>query len=208
MRNSRRLRQQASPPLYMTQLTRIDQTLFPDSKNFLQLDSVRPHWAVDARQRTVIDNEAWELALPDIKAEIEDFKHFSRVKHLHKLPKVLCRARVPLADLDELVKRSTLPQSWRDCETDITAEEMDPVLSLYVAQPLCTHARCYSTHSLFDIFHHEDLKHSGSSSALILSYKWAKVVREMAEETGLDVLEVKEEDLESLGPVFECTDCA
>jgi hypothetical protein len=30
----------------------------------------------------------------------------------------------------------------------------------------------------------------------------------MAEQTGLDVLEVKEEDLEGLGPFFECSDCA
>ncbi|ORY88613.1 hypothetical protein BCR35DRAFT_219067 [Leucosporidium creatinivorum] len=143
--------------------------LFPDQDHFLRLNAVRPHWEVDARRRQVVDEVAWETALPNIKADIEEAKHVNRVRHFHQLLKTLRQARVPIDNLDDLFERSTLPTSC--IETDITPEEMEPILSLYVAQTLCTDEGCFSTHSLFDTFSHEDLKHGGSTSNSHLLYK-------------------------------------
>lgn len=194
--------------LYKAEPTRLDHLLFPNCDDFLQLDSVRPHWQDDKRRRTTIDEAAWEAALPDVEADIEEAKHVNKVRRFHTLLKLLRRAKIPIDNLNELVERSTLPPHGCDFETDITPEEMEPILSLYVAQTLCIHRDCSSTHSLFDVFGHEDDNHDRSGSNSMLSYKWMRIVREVAEQVGLDVLEVTEEELEALGPAFECTDCA
>lgn len=197
------------------QATSFDKAVFPSHGAFLEYPSIRPHWASDEDELDQVDPDDWAASLPEITATIKENQYLNKVHKFHEFLKQLQEAGIPIVGLEELIKRSNVPDdrygSARKVDmTDMTHEEMDPIFALYLTRSVCRFAGCCSTFSFADAWEHKD-QHGGyfgkEEHSCGTSLEWMALAGKLVEETGLDSTTVTEEELQELGAVFECREC-